>query len=190
MKKHSASPVSFGLWIYILSDCVLFATLFAAYAVLHAETATGPSGAVLFSLPFVLLETLVLLTSSFACGMAIVATERKSLAGIWAGLVSTLLLGFGFVALELHEFRGLIAEGHGWQQSAFLSSFFALVGTHGLHVFVGALWLVTLLGYLSVRGLTDRLAGRIRLFALFWHFLDIIWICIFSFVYLLGSLTL
>lgn len=185
---NEKNRIPFGLWVYIMSDCVLFATLFAAYAVLHTETAAGPSGLDLFSRSFVLAETLILLTSSFTCGLAILFARRRQLAAVWAALIATLLLGASFLAMELHEFGSLIAEGHSWRESAFLSSFFTLVGTHGLHVFAGTLWLLSLLLYLGVRGMTEKVADRILYFSLFWHFLDIVWIFIFSFVYLFGTL--
>lgn len=189
MKKHTATdPVPFGLWIYIMSDCVLFASLFAAYAVLHAETAGGPAGSALFDRPFVLIETLLLLSSSFTCGLAIIAARANRITYVWLALGATLILGLSFLGMELSEFGRLIAAGHGWQQSAFLSSFFTLVGTHGLHVFIGALWLLALFAHLALRGLTEGVTRGILYFSLFWHFLDIVWICIFSLVYLLGTL--
>lgn len=189
MKKHATHDrMTFGLWIYLMSDCVLFACLFAAYAVLHTQTAGGPAGAALFDRPTVLLETLVLLASSFTCGLALLAARAKNAAGVWSALAVTFGLGICFLVIELHEFGRLVAEGHGWQTSAFLSSFFTLVGTHGLHIFIGLLWLLALFLYLAVRGQSERMTRRIFYFSLFWHFLDIVWICIFSLVYLLGSL--
>jgi cytochrome o ubiquinol oxidase subunit 3 len=171
-----------------MSDCILFAGLFAAYAVLHTATAGGPTASELFDRRFVLIETLVLLTSSFTCGLALIAARAKNSIGVWASLLATLALGLVFLGMEHHEFSALIATGHSWQQSAFLSSFFTLVGTHGLHVFVGTLWLVASFLHLTIRGLTPKTERSIFYFSLFWHFLDIIWICIFSLVYLLGSL--
>lgn len=186
MKTHDYVP--FGLWVYIMSDCVLFASLFAAYAVLHGETAGGPGAALLFDKSFVFIETLILLASSFTCGLAVLAAERGKLGAVWAGLVATFLLGASFLAMELHEFSSLAALGHSWRRSAFLSSFFALVGTHGLHIAVGLSWMLALSIYLAVRGLSPKAARRIAYFSLFWHFLDIVWIFIFSFVYLFGML--
>ncbi len=186
--KHE-SNIPFGFWVYIMSDCVLFASLFAAYAVLHTETAGGPSGAQLFDPSFVLIETLLLLGSSFACGLALVAARLGNRIGLWAALAATLALGLSFVGMEVHEFGGLVASGHGWQQSAFLSSYFTLVGTHGLHVLLGSVWLVALMLHIAVRGV-DRTRSGLLAFSLFWHFLDIVWICIFSFVYLFGTLSL
>lgn len=181
--------VSFGIWVYIMSDCVLFASLFAAYAVLHTEIAGGSSALMLFDRSFVLIETLVLLTSSFTCGLAVLYAQRKNLLGLWLSLGATLVLGLTFLAMELGEFTKLIRDGSGPDTSAFLSSYFTLVGTHGLHVFVGALWILVLLVHLVVRGIQKNTASRLLLFSLFWHFLDIVWICIFSLVYLFGSLT-
>jgi cytochrome o ubiquinol oxidase subunit 3 len=171
-----------------MSDCILFACLFAAYAVLHTETAGGPGGVQIFDRSFVLIETLILLTSSFTCGLAIIAAKWKNKLGVWIALLATLGLGLTFIGMEMSEFSRLVAEGHSWRGSAFLSSFFTLVGTHGLHVFIGALWLLGLLAHLAVRGMTKGVERGIMYFSLFWHFLDIVWICLFSLVYLLGSL--
>ncbi|MDB5195455.1 MAG: putative cytochrome o ubiquinol oxidase chain cyoC [Parcubacteria group bacterium] len=191
MTRHASHDyVPFGLWVYIMSDCVLFASLFAAYAVLHTETAGGPAAAALFDPHFVLIETLVLLTSSFTCGLAVLAAERKNVRGVWAALVATLLLGGAFLAMELTEFGNLIAAGNSPQASAFLSAFFTLVGTHGLHIFIGGLWMLALLMHVAIRGITKGTSRGILYFSLFWHFLDIVWICIFSLVYLFGSLSL
>lgn len=190
MKHHTTDNVPLGLWVYIMSDCILFASLFAAYAVLHTETAGGASANELFDRSFVLIETLLLLASSFTCGLALIAARWKSYAGVWVGLVTTGALGAAFLAMEISEFTTLITEGHGWQESAFLSAFFTLVGTHGLHILIGLIWIGALLLYLGLRGLTPVFTRRVFYFSLFWHFLDIVWICIFSLVYLLGTLPL
>lgn len=187
--NQDSNHVPFGLWVYIMSDCVLFACLFAAYAVLHTETAGGPSALDLFDRSFVLMETLVLLTSSFTCGLAVLFARRGNAAGAWAALAATLLLGLSFLAMELHEFGNLIAQDRTWRESAFLSSFFTLVGTHGIHVFAGTVWMLALFLYMALRGV-KRSANRIFYFSLFWHFLDIVWIFIFSLVYLFGTLSL
>lgn len=176
-----------GFWVYLMSDCVLFAGLFAAYAVLQNAVARGPAGAEFFSLPFVLLETLILLTSSFTGGLMLLARKHRSL--FWIFFAATFLLGASFVGLEIHEFLHLLAEGAGPAQSAFLSSFFTLVGTHGLHVSLGLLWLAILGMHAIVRGLDESTVRKLGLFAMFWHFLDIIWICIFTFVYLFGIIA-
>ncbi len=191
MTKHATQDyVPFGLWVYIMSDCVLFASLFAAYAVLHTETAGAPGAIELFDRSFVLSETLILLTSSFTCGLAVLAARKKNAVGVWSALIATLVLGCTFLGMELGEFGSLIAAGHSWQASAFLSSFFTLVGTHGLHIFIGSLWILALLVHLALGGTTEKSARHVLYFSLFWHFLDIVWICIFSFVYLFGSLSL
>lgn len=181
-------PATLGLWTYIMSDAMLFASLFATYAVLQSATAGGPTALELFDRNFVLMETLVLLASSFTCGMVVIAAAQKRIGALWLALAATFSLGAVFIGLELYEFSELIAAGHSWQASAFLSSFFTLVGTHGLHVFAGLIWLAVIALHLVISGITDATVRRIGYFALFWHFLDIIWIFIFSFVYLFGTL--
>lgn len=176
----------FGFWVYIMTDCVLFASLFATYAVLHNNTFGGPSSANLFSLPYALIETLLLLTSSFTCGLAILAARRGAKTQVLWWLLATFLLGAGFLGMELTEFHGLAAEGNSWQRSGFLSSFFTLVGTHGLHITIGLIWIAVMSLQIARKSLTANVARRLMLFSLFWHFLDIIWIFIFSIVYLMG----
>jgi cytochrome o ubiquinol oxidase subunit 3 len=178
----------FGFWLYIMSDCLLFASLFATFAVLQGNIANGPSAQDIFSLPFVLLETLILLTSSFTCGLAVLSMRKKNRNSVLAWLIGTALLGSAFIALELFEFTKLVTDGHSWEVSAFLSAFFTLVGTHGLHVSIGLLWLFVLIGHLARNGITDRNEHQFIRFALFWHFLDVIWIFIFSFVYIIPLL--
>lgn len=178
---------TFGFWIYIMTDCVLFATLFATFAVLRNNTAGGPSGAGLFSMPFVLIETLLLLTSSFTAGLAMLATAQKKANHVLLWLAVTFVLGATFLGMELTEFSHLVAEGHSWQASAFLSSFFTLVGTHGLHITIGLLWMLVLMIYIVKRGINEISSKRLLLFSLFWHFLDIVWIFIFTIVYLMGA---
>ncbi len=186
MNEHADTKGYYGIWVYLMSDCVLFASLFATYAVLHSETFGGPTSAQIFDLSFVFKETLVLLTSSFTCGLAyLAARDGKKNVAVWA-LLATFALGLTFLAMELSEFGKLVAEGHGWNVSAFLSSYFTLVGTHGLHVFLGSLWLLVLLAHMGQRGLTTLTVRRLAYFSLFWHFLDIIWIFIFTIVYLMG----
>jgi len=180
------SRTIFGFWIYLMTDCVLFASLFAVYAVLHNNTYGGPSGSTLFSLPYVLGETLLLLTSSFTCGLMMLAASLGKVRHVLAGLVTTFLLGAGFLAMEINEFHHLISDGNGWRRSGFLSSYFTLVGTHGLHIAVGLLWLVLLTVRILRRGLNPSSMRKLTLFSLFWHFLDIIWIFIFTIVYLVG----
>jgi cytochrome o ubiquinol oxidase subunit 3 len=177
----------YGFWIFLLSDIVMFSAFFAAYAVLAAETAGGPSGRDLFDLSKVAIETALLLASSFTCGLASIATQRREMLQTQAWLLVTGLLGFAFVALEVREFAGMIEHGAGPQRSAFLSSFFALVGCHGLHVSVGLLWLGTMMAQLWVKDFRPAILRRLLCFNLFWHALDIIWIGIFTIVYLIGS---
>jgi cytochrome o ubiquinol oxidase subunit 3 len=179
----------FGFWVYIMTDCVLFATLFATYAVLRLNTFGGPGAAELFSLPFVFVETLLLLTSSFTCGLAVLAARSGDKKNTLTWLGVTFALGLAFVSMELYEFSNLINEGHGWQQSAFLSAFFTLVGTHGLHIIIGLLWISTLAWLIIKRGLGRHTIRKLLLFSLFWHFLDIVWIFIFTIVYLLGAIA-
>ncbi len=182
------TKTTLGFWIYLMTDCVLFASLFAAYAVLQANTFGGPSGAELFSLPFVLAGTLLLLTSSFTCGLALIAAQHnnKRLILTWLGV--TFLLGLGFLGLELWEFQNLVHEGNSWQRSGFLSAFFTLVGTHGLHITAGLIWVGVVCAQIYSRGLVATTAKRLTLFSLFWHFLDIIWIFIFTIVYMMGAI--
>ncbi|HEU5122170.1 MAG TPA: cytochrome o ubiquinol oxidase subunit III [Candidatus Saccharimonadales bacterium] len=177
-----------GFWIYLMTDIVLFATLFATYVVLRTGTNGGPTGADIFDLPFVLVETLVLLTSSFTSGLMMIAVRRQKVRQIICWLVVTMILGIAFLTLELTEFGQLISEGHSWRESAFLSAFFTLVGTHGLHILFGLLWAFVLMGQLIAKKLTANVERRLSLFAMFWHFLDIVWIFIFTIVYLLGVL--
>ena len=180
---------SLGFWIYLMTDCILFATLFATFAVLRSATAGGPAGSDIFDLNFVLIETMILLTSSFTAGLAVLGAERnyKKQTILW--LVLTFALGASFLAMELWEFSQLIGEGHGWQQSAFLSSYFVLVGTHGLHIAVGLLWMAVVVVRLLQRNFKETDVRRLSLLGLFWHFLDVIWIFIFSFVYLIGGMS-
>lgn len=180
------STTTLGFWIYLMSDCILFAALFASFAVLRGQTAGGPSGKELFSLPYVLVETSCLLVSSFTYGMAMLAAEQRQQALVlrWLGL--TLLLGLAFMGLELHEFSQLIGDGAGPDRSGFLSAFFTLVGTHGLHVTSGMIWMVVLMAHVLRRGLTDANRTRLMCLSLFWHFLDIVWIGVFTVVYLMG----
>lgn len=171
-----------------MSDCVLFAGLFAVYAVLQGATFGGPTPHELFHLLYVLVETILLLTSSFTIGLATLLALRGSVRGTLAMLGVTLLLGLGFLGMEIHEFTAMIAEGAGPSRSAFLSAYFGLVGTHGLHVALGSLWMIVLMVYLAMRGFTPGNMRKLLCLGLFWHFLDIVWIFIFTFVYLFGNL--
>jgi cytochrome o ubiquinol oxidase subunit 3 len=185
---HPENGTLLGFWLYLMSDCLVFACLFASYGVLGRNYATGPSGAEIFELPLVAVNTSLLLLSSITYGFAVIAMGRKRQGATLAWLAITGLLGCGFVGVELHEFTNLIHEGNGPQRSAFLSSFFTLVGTHGLHVTFGIVWLVTLMMQVAKRGLIAANRRRLMCLSMFWHFLDVIWIGVFTFVYLMGAL--
>lgn len=176
----------FGFWVYLMTDCILFATLFATYGVLHNNTYGGPTGQVLFSAPYALTETLILLVSSFTCGPAMLAAERNEKNKVIAWFGITFLLGISFLAMELTEFTHLVQQGNSWERNAFLSSFFTLVGTHGLHITVGLMGMVVLMVQVLRRGLTPAVLLRLTCLRLFWHFLDVVWIFIFTLVYLMG----
>jgi len=179
----------FGIWVYIMSDCLLFASLFATYAVLRGATFGGPSLRTFVNMPFVLTESLILLASSFTYGLVtLYAHHHNSKAKVLASLGVTFLLGCGFVAMEMSEFVKLIHDGSGPDRSAFLSAFFALLGTHGLHVLVGLIWMGLLFVQVVFRGVTPTTVRKLSSLGLFWHFLDIVWIFIFTIVYLMGVL--
>ena len=181
--------VGYGFWIFLLSDIVMFSAFFAAYAVLSAATAGGPSAAQLFDIRNVQIETACLLLSSFCCGIATLAVEQRNLRLTQGALLATGLLGLAFLALEVHEFIGLVAQDAGPSRSAFLSSFFALVGCHGAHITAGLLWLGTMMAQLYAKGFRADICRRYFCFSLFWHALDIIWVAIFTVVYLMGVRT-
>lgn len=180
----------FGFWVYLMTDCILFASLFATFAVLRHNTFGGPDGSQLFSMPFVLAETLILLTSSLTAGLAVIFARRQQKTYSIALLVITLLLGAAFLTLELTEFTHLAQDGNSWQRSGFLSAFFTLVGTHGLHIASGSIWLLVLLWQIGKNGFTHHVTRRLTLFSYFWHFLDVVWIFIFTIVYLMGALKI
>lgn len=186
LEKARLSRTSIGFWMYLMTDCILFASLFATYVVLRDATAGGPSGQDIFELPLALTETIILLLSSFTCGIILLGLKAKRTRQIIAAMVITYALGVMFLAIEVSEFAKFASEGYDWQRSAFLSAFFTLVGTHGLHILVGLIWLVVLLAVLIKKGLTTKLTRQITLFGLFWHFLDLVWIFIFTVVYLMG----
>lgn len=185
--EHGDDKV-FGFWIYLMTDLVIFAVLFATFLVLRNNNFGGPTGKELFHMPFVLAETLILLVSSFTCslGMLAIHEEKKKLATFW--FLATFALGAAFLVLELSEFSQFISEGASWRRSAFLSSFFTLVGTHGLHIAVGLLWIIVALFRIWLRPLNAPSVSRILRMALFWHFLDFVWIFIFTIVYGMGHL--
>jgi cytochrome o ubiquinol oxidase subunit 3 len=179
--------VAYGFWIFLLSDIVMFSALFAAYAVLMRGTAGGPDGAALFDEASAAIETACLLVSSYACGLMslAVAARRRADVCLWAAV--TFVLGACFLGLELREFASMIARGATPERSAFLSAFFTLVGCHGLHVAIGLIWLVVMMLQVAVRDLRASVERRLLCFALFWHALDIIWVWLFTVVYLMGA---
>ena len=179
--------VGFGFWIFLLSDIVMFSAIFATYAVMKDATNGGPGASELFDLRNVAIETLCLLFSSFMCGMAMIAANRRNMAFAQAGFLLTGLLGAAFLWLELREFAEMIARGAGPDRSGFLSSFFTLVGCHGLHVTAGLLWLGTMMAQIATHGFRPNIMRRLMCFSLFWHALDIIWVALFTIVYLLGA---
>jgi cytochrome o ubiquinol oxidase subunit 3 len=178
------SMTTMGFWVYLMSDCLIFATMFATFGVLATATAGGPSGRELFELPYVLVETMLLLLSSFTFGGGMLAAAGGNRRAVVAWLAVTFLLGLGFIGMEVHEFAALIHEGAGPSRSAFLSAYFGLVGTHGLHVFSGLIWICVMMDQVLRFGLTGVVRRRLACLSLFWHFLDLIWICVFTFVYL------
>jgi cytochrome o ubiquinol oxidase subunit III len=178
--------VAYGFWIFLLSDIVMFAALFAAYAVLVRATAGGPTGAQLFNQVSVALETACLLVSSYACGLMSLAVSSRRRAATYLGALATFVLGAAFLWLELREFANMIAAGATPQRSAFLSAFFALVGCHGLHVTAGLIWLTVMMAQVAVKGFRATVQRRLQCFSLFWHALDIIWVGLFTVVYLMG----
>jgi len=179
----------YGFWIFILSDMVMFSCFFAAFAVLSGKTAGGPHGSELFNLRNVAIETGCLLMSSFVCGMASIAADMRNKFWFQIAMAVTCVLGLAFLWIEFREFVDLVARGAGPSRSAFLSSFFTLVGCHGLHVSAGILWLLTMMAQVFAKGFRADIQRRFLCFALFWHALDIIWVAVFSIVYLLGSGT-
>lgn len=183
---EATSKVVFGFWVYIMSDCILFSCFFASYAVLHANVFGGPGPKELFDLNYVMIETFLLLTSSFTYGLATLAMTKENKAQVMLWLFFTFLLGLGFIGMEINEFHHLIIEGNGPSRSAFLSSFFGLVGLHGLHVTCGLIWMGLLMVQVYKRGLTAIVKRKLSCLSLFWHFLDIIWIFVFTVVYLMG----
>jgi cytochrome o ubiquinol oxidase subunit 3 len=175
---------SFGFWLFLLSDVVMFSALFAAYAVLQDNVAGGPDGLKLFNRGYVLAETMCLLVSSFTCGLCALAIERRATAAFYLWGIVTFALGAAFIGLEISEFLRMIREGAAPQRSAFLSAFFTLVGCHGLHVSLGLAWLATMMAQVGTLGFRPQIVRRLLCFTLFWHALDIVWIGVFTIVYL------
>jgi cytochrome o ubiquinol oxidase subunit 3 len=186
--EHSdtAANQAFGFWIYLMTDLVLFASIFATFAVVGRNYAGGPTGKELFDLRYLFVETMFLLFSSATCGLAVLAlqNDRKNSVLVW--LAVTFLLGFGFICMEINEFYHMITDGNGPQRSAFLSAFFTLVGTHGTHVTFGLIWMAVMMGQVIIKGLTTPVRSRLMRLSMFWHFLDIVWIGVFTIVYLMG----
>jgi cytochrome o ubiquinol oxidase subunit 3 len=185
---HPENGTLLGFWMYLMSDCLIFACLFATYAVLGRNYAGGPTGAELFDLPLVAVNTSLLLLSSITYGFAMLEMQKSKVKAVLVWLAITGLLGCGFIGLELYEFVHLIHEGAGPQRSGFLTAFFSLVATHGLHVTFGIVWLVTLMTQLAKHGLNPENKRRLMCLSMFWHFLDVVWIGVFTFVYLMGVL--
>lgn len=185
---HPEQGTLLGFWLYLMSDCLIFASLFAVYGVLGRSYAAGPTGAELFDLKLVAINTAMLLFSSITYGFAMIAMLRRRVAGVLGWLAITGLFGLAFIGIELYEFAHLIHQGAGPERSAFLSAFFALVGTHGLHVTFGIIWLVVLMIQVRKLGLTPENRRRLICLSMFWHFLDVVWIAVFTFVYLMGVL--
>jgi cytochrome o ubiquinol oxidase subunit III len=179
--------VAYGFWIFLLSDIVMFSALFAAFAVLRRATAGGPTGAELFNQVRVALETAFLLASSYTCGLMSLAVNGRRRVGTYLGGVITFVLGAAFLTLEIREFANMVAHGATPQRSAFLSAFFTLVGCHGLHVSAGLIWLAVMMAQVAIKGFRSSVQRRINCFSLFWHTLDIIWVGIFTIVYLMGA---
>ena len=187
--EHHESPVVFGFWLYLMTDCIIFGTLFAVFAVLRDQFAGGPTGHEVFELSGVGIETAILLFSSITYGFGMIAAHENKVSTMRTWLGVTFLLGLGFLFMEIREFSHMIAEGNGPDRSAFLSAFFTLVGTHGLHVTCGLLWMAVLLFQTAGKTeLNERMIGKLTCLSLFWHFLDIVWICVVTFVYLMGVL--
>jgi cytochrome o ubiquinol oxidase subunit 3 len=186
--QDTFSKTTLGFWVYLMTDTLLFATLFCTYAVLRHETFGGPTSRDLFSLSTAFTETMILLLSSVTCGLSMLSAldDKKKHVLFWLGM--TFLLGIAFVTIELAEFTQLVQEGNSWRRSAFLSSFFTLVSTHGIHVSFGLLWIAVMMVQVFRHGVTSITFRRLITLSLFWHFLDLVWIFIFTFVYLMGVL--
>jgi len=187
--RHPENGTLLGFWLYLMSDCLVFACLFATYGVLGREYAGGPSAKEVLELPIVAVNTTLLLLSSITYGFAVLEMQVNRRGPMMAWLIVTWLLGAGFITLELTEFAHLVSIGAGPQRSAFLSSFFTLVGTHGLHVTCGLIWMIVLLVQVGKKGLTHANKRRLMCLSMFWHFLDVVWVGVFSFVYLMGVLS-
>lgn len=186
---EKSDKASFGFWLYLMTDVLLFASLFATYIILRPGTNGGPAGSEIFNLDMILVSTILLLVSSLTSGLALIALKSKQTRKALTLLGTTIALGIGFLTLELYEFGELILAGHGPAHSGFLSAFFTLVGTHGIHILVGIIWAIALGDFISKRGASPDAIRKAGLFTVFWHFLDLVWIFIFTIVYLLGVIS-
>jgi cytochrome o ubiquinol oxidase subunit 3 len=175
-----------GFWIFLITDCILFGSLFATYIVLNGNTAGGPTPSELFEMPGVIAETFILLTSSFTSGLAVLSMNRGDRKGLIGWLIVTALLGASFISLEVTEFMKLVHEGAAISTSGYWSAFFTLVGTHGLHVSVGLVWMVSIMIQLKRHGITSVTRRKVSIISLYWHFLDVVWIFVFTIVYMMG----
>lgn len=184
--QDTYSKTVLGFWTYLMTDCLVFGALFCTYAVLHHSTFGGPTSKDLFDLSTAFIETMILLLSSVTCGLGILSALQNDKNKVIAWLSLSFLLGASFIGIELHEFKELVNDGNSWERSAFLSAFFTLVGTHGLHVSLGLLWMAVMMTQLYLTGVNVNTFRRLIVFSLFWHFLDVVWIFIFTFVYLMG----
>ena len=184
---ESMDKPMFGFWVYLMTDLALFSALFATYAVLRNNNFGGPTGADIFDMPYVLAETIILLVSSFTAGLAMLSARAGNKKMVITLFSVTFLLGLSFITMELLEFHKLVGEGHSWIVSGFLSAFFTLVGTHGLHISFGLLWMGIMIHQTATKGLKSSVIQRLTLLSYFWHFLDIVWIFIFTIVYLMGA---
>lgn len=185
--KERKEVTEIGFWSYLMTDIMIFASLFATFMILRHATDGGPGGNELFDIGYALGETFILLASSITCGLALISIRFGKKKQALVFLAMTIALGCYFLGMEIYEFAHLIAEGHGPDRSAFLSSFFTLVATHGLHIAVGIIWAIALFILILKRGINDGISRRFSLFSLFWHFLDIVWIFIFAVVYVIGG---
>ncbi|ACL30264.1 cytochrome o ubiquinol oxidase subunit III [Buchnera aphidicola str. APS (Acyrthosiphon pisum)] len=186
--KISETKKLFGLWIYLMSDCIMFAVLFAVYAIVSSNISINLISNKIFNLSSILLETFLLLLSSLSCGFVVIAMNQKRIKMIYSFLTITFIFGLIFLLMEVHEFYELIIENFGPDKNAFFSIFFTLVATHGVHIFFGLILILSILYQIKKLGLTNSIRTRILCFSVFWHFLDIIWICVFTFVYLNGAI--
>lgn len=187
-RQHHAEINTFGLWIYLMSDLILFSILFATFVVLGKNVAGGATPQELFHLPFIFTETMFLLLSSVTFGLSMVAMNNQNKKAVLIGLIATGLFGLGFLVMELYEFYELAASGNTPDKSGFLTAFFTLVGTHGAHVFFGLIWLISMIIQVAKKGFSDKVRSRLVRLSIFWHFLDVVWVGVFTFVYLMSMI--